>query len=195
MAHPQTDNRTRELARKADEAARTASAVTDEAARVGEQTARAGADMARRGAETARDTLQSGVNMTMLSFEGVNDQLIRAFGLGGPQSEDLARRSSQNLQAISQASSVLARGFQEASREWTNWAQERARKNMDGLNRLLACRSVQDFVATQSDLVRDSLHQVIDTNKRIAELAVGVAEEADRIIQTEGRPDPEKRVH
>src|SRR3954470_6874052 len=98
----------------ADEAART---VTDEAARVGEQTARAGADIARRGTETARDALQSGLNTANETLQRMSDQFTRALGFNGPQSEELTRRASQNLQAVSQASSVLARGAQEVSRE------------------------------------------------------------------------------
>ena len=53
------------------------------------------------------------------------------------------------------------------------------------MNRLAGTRSVQDFVAVQSDLARDGLQQVIDTNKRIAELSVRVAEEAARAIQAQ----------
>jgi phasin family protein len=172
----------------ADEAARTARTITDEAARVGEQSARAGADMARRGAETAGDTLQSGLNTANETFQRMSDQVTKVLGFNGPQSEELARRSSQNLQAVSQASSVLARGAQEATREVLNLVQDRLQKNVEAVNRLAGARSVQDFVAVQSDLARDGLQQVIDTNKRIAELSVRVAEEAAR-----RHPDPGQR--
>ena len=93
----------------------------------------------------------------------MTDQFTQALGFNGPQTEELARRSSQNVQAVTQASTVLARGFQEASDEVLRSAQDRLTKNVDGLNRLAGCRSVQDFVAVQSDLARDNLWQVIDT--------------------------------
>src|SRR5215212_1904767 len=93
--------------RAADEAAHTARTVTDEAGRVGEQTARAGADVFRRGTETARDSLQSGLNTATQGFQRISDQFTQALGFDGPQAEELARRSSQNLQAVSQASTVL----------------------------------------------------------------------------------------
>ena len=163
----------------ADEAARTARTVTDEAARVG------GADVFRRSTETARDSLQQGLNTATQNFQRITDQFTQALGFNGPQSEELARRSSQNLQAVSQASNVLARGAQEVSREVIGLVQDRLQKNVEAVSRIAGARSVQDFVAVQSDLARDGLQQVIDTNKRIAELSVRTADEAARAIQAQ----------
>src|SRR3954462_12474228 len=178
-----TPNDTNDQNKAADEAARTARTVTNEAARVGEQAARTGADVARRSAETARDTLQSGLNTATQSFQRITDQFTQVLGFNGPQSEELARRSSQNLQAVSQASSVLMKGAQEVSHEVLGLVQDRLTKNIDGLSRLAGCRSVQDFVPVQRDLVRDGLQQVIDTNKRVAEVSLRIADEAARSIQ------------
>ena len=190
MANPQFNTQAREQAKKDEQdhkAAEAARAVTNEAAKAGEQSARAGADMARRGAETARDTVQSGVTMATQSFQRLNDQFTKAWGFSGPQAEELTRRSSQNLQAVSQASSVLMKGAQEVSHEVLGLVQDRVQKNIDGLGRLAGCRSVQDYVAVQSDLARDGLQQMIDTNKRIAD-------EAARAIQAQGSANQGRRA-
>ena len=180
-----TRNDNNDQNKAADEAARTARTVIDKAGRVGEQTAHAGADVFRRGTEPARDSLQQGLNTATQTFQRINDQFTQALGFNGPQAEELTRRSSQNLQAVTQASTVLARGAQEVSQEVFGLVQDRLQKNIEAVSRIVGTRSVQDFVAVQSDLVRDGLQQVIDTNKRIAEVSLRTADEAARAIQAQ----------
>ena len=167
----------------ADEATRVARVITEEATNAGEQAVRASADAARQSAETVQDAVRTGLNTATQTFQQVTEQFTRAFGFAQPQSQELARKSSQNLEAVTQATAVLAQGAQEISREWLGSAQERLQKNIDGLNALARCRSVQDFVAVQTDLVRDNLQQVIDTSRRLSEVSVRVAEDATRTIQ------------
>src|SRR3954466_1451206 len=93
------DNTNEAIDKATDEAARTARTVTDEAGRVGEQPARAGADLARRGVETARENLEAGLNTATQTFQRVTDQFTKVLGFSGPHAEELARRSSENIQS------------------------------------------------------------------------------------------------
>src|SRR3954447_14541183 len=112
-------------------------------------------DINREQIEQARDTMGSGLNSTVLTFRRAADQFTQVLGLAGPQAEELAERSSQNIEALSQASNILVKGAQEFSREWFELMQERMRKNIDAMNRLASCHSLQDFVTVQSDIARD----------------------------------------
>src|SRR4051794_40169956 len=176
-------NSTNDQNEAADEAAGTARTVTDEAARVGERTARAGADIASRSTEAARNAIESGLNTATQTVQRISDQFTKVLDVSGPQAEELARRSSENLQAVTQASTVLARGAQEVSQEVFGLVQDRLQKNIDAVNRIVGTRSVQDFVAVQSDLARDPVQQGIYTNKRIAEGSLRLSAEAGPILQ------------
>ena len=178
-------NKTADAGRRAaEEAAHVTSAAADEAARVGEQTARAGVEVFRRGAETARDTMQASFDAAQQNVQHVTDQFTQMLGFTGPQSEEISRRSSESLQAVIEASTVLAQGAQEVSQQLFDFVQGQLQRNLDAVNRIARSRSVQDVMAVQSELVRENLQQVIDTNRRVAELSARVADEAARTIQT-----------
>jgi phasin family protein len=83
------------------------------------------------------------------------------------------------------------RGAQEVSQEFLGLTRDRLTKNLDAFNRLVGCRSVQDFITVQSDLARDNLQQVINTNRRVAEISLRVANEAAQVI--EGQADTNAR--
>jgi phasin family protein len=129
--------------------------------------------------------MKSGLNNTVQTFHRATDQFTQVLGFAGPQAEELAKRSSQNIEALSQASNILVKGAQEFSREWFELVQQRMKKNMDAMNRLASCHSLQEFVAVQSDIARDRLGHTVESSRRLAEVSLRVADEAARIIQSE----------
>lgn len=135
--------------------------------------------------DRARDAIQSGMHSTVQNFRRAADQFTQVLGFAGPQADEPAKRSSQNIEALSQASNILVKGAQEISREWFDVMQERMSKNLDALNRLAGCRSLQDLVTVQTDIARDRLGHTFESSRRLAEVSVRVADEATRVIQSQ----------
>ena len=167
---------------EAAEAGDYARALAEEAAKASEQALRAGLDIARRATEVARENIKSAVQ----GFQRATEQLTQ---ITGPEPQDLARQSSENIGAVSQASTVLASGLQEASREWFGLAREQLAKNIKAFGRLAHCRSPQDLIAVQSELARDNIQQAIETSRRVGQVSLRIAQEAAGILQTEARPN------
>jgi phasin family protein len=158
---------------------------TESTKKAAEEATRAGADMVRRAGETTRSNLESGLNSTVQTFKRVTDQFTEVLGFAGPQADEMTRRSAQNIQAVSHASTMLTKGAQEISREWFDVMQDRLAKNMDAMNRLAGCRTLQDFLTVQSEITRDQLGEAVNTGRRIAEVSLRVADEAAKVIQAQ----------
>ena len=63
-------------------------------------------------------------------FQRATDQFTQVFGVAGPQAEEMARRASRNIEAVSQASTVLTKGAQELSREWFDLMRDQLAKHL-----------------------------------------------------------------
>ena len=157
----------------------------ESAKKAAEEATRAGADMARRAGETTRSNLEAGLNSTVKTFKRVTDQFTQVLGFAGPQADEMSRRSAQNLDAVSQASTALTKGAQELSREWFDVMQDGLAKNIDAMNRLAGCRSLQDLLTVHSEITRDRLGEAVNSGRRIAEVSLRVADEAAKVIQAQ----------
>src|SRR3954452_11557859 len=119
-------------------------------------------DISSKHIEQARGTMESGLNSTVQTIHRATDQFTQVLGLAGPRAEELAQRSSQNIEALSQASNILVKGAQEFLRESFAIVQDDMRKNIDAMNRLASCDSLQDSVTVQSDVRRDWLSHPVE---------------------------------
>ncbi|GEO17189.1 TIGR01841 family phasin [Microvirga aerophila] len=96
--------------------------------------------------------------------------------------QTMARTMQEAVQTSLSTASELARGVQDVSRECFELSQKRLQKNLDGLNSLAQCRSVPDFMAVQTSLIRDNLEQTLDNSRRMVDLTRQLANEASRIV-------------
>src|SRR3954464_14521691 len=193
MANPHTDTHTREQTRR------------DEQARKNGEAARAGveklADFRQRATDNAWKSMESSVDAASQGFQNASDQFARALGFSGEEGERLARQSGQNVEAITKFGTVLTQACQDTSREWYGLAQRQLQRNLEGLSHLAHCRSMQDFAAVQSGLVRESLQSMVEDSRSIAELSLKAVNDASKALSraahesaAQGRPGAEKRV-
>jgi hypothetical protein len=75
--------------------------------------------------------------------------------------------------------------MQDASGECLEMIQERLQKNLDGLNALARCRTLPEFLAAQSSLLRDNLELTLTNSRRLAELSTQVAGRATQTVTAE----------
>ncbi len=145
-------------------------------------TVQAGAEGAQTMARTMQEAVQTSLSTASELARLSTDQAMQLFNTRKGDSRSLGDETSRNLQALAQSGTVLARGVQDVSREWFELSQKRLLKNLDGLSSLAQCRSVPDFMAVQTSLIRDNLEQTLDNSRRMAELTRQLADEASRIV-------------
>ena len=114
----------------------------------------------------------------------------RRLGFSGEDSERLARQSKQNMEAVTRCGTVLTQAFQDASRSWFGLAQKQFQHNLDGMNKLARAKSVQEFTAIQSDLVREGLQHMVQDSKAITETSARAVEEASKTFSSVAQQSP-----
>ncbi len=160
--------------RTADQATHTARTMAD----AGERNARAGAETFQRNAEGVANTWKSGSEAASRIAERSMDQLSKVFGVSGESAMRTVQQSSGNMQAVMESTTIIAGGLQDVSGEWMRFAQNRMEQNLDHLDQLWSCRSIQDYLALQTQIVMDNFEALLQSARRTSERSTQVANEA-----------------
>src|SRR3954469_24894410 len=174
MATPPTDTHAREQTRRDEQAHKNA-----DAARTGVEKL---ANFRQRATEDGWKSMGSGLDAASQSLQNASDQFARTLGFSGEEGERLARQSGQNVEAITRFGTVLTQAYQDTSREWYGLAQKQLQRNFEGLSKLAHCRSVQDFAAVQSSLVRESLQYLVEDTGSVVEISLKAVNEARKAV-------------
>src|SRR5918998_5313654 len=160
--------------RQTREQTETAQRVTEDMA----DTLRAGVEGAQTVVRTLQETVQTSFEAVSNIARRSTDQSVQL--LGRAEAQDLTGQVSENLRAVAHSSTALVRGVQDVSREAFELSQKRLQTNLDGLTQLARCRSLTDFIAAQSSLLRENVEQTLNNSRRLAELTIQATDEATR---------------
>jgi phasin family protein len=164
--------------RAAEQATQTGRAMAEQA----ERTARAGTEAVRRNAETMSSHWRSGSEAANRIAERSVDQFAKVFGLSSDATKEAMQRSSGNLQALMESTTIIAGGLQNVSGEWMRFAQSRLEENLDHFDDLMGCRTMQEILGLHTEIVRENFEAMLQSLRRASELSTHVADDAIRKI-------------
>ena len=137
-------------------------------------------DVREKATETTKQVLQNGIETASQQAREAADRFSKTLGFSGQDSERLAQQSKQNIEAVTRCGTVLSQAFQDASRSLFDLGQKQFQRNLDGLNKLTQAKSVQEFAAIQSDLLRESLQHMVQDSKAITDTSARAVEQASQ---------------
>lgn len=176
----QTERETTEAVQGA--ARRTTEQATRTMTEATERTARAGAEAMRRNAESVSNQWRTNSEAANRLAERSMDQWSKMFGISDTGAREAMQRSSGNLQALVDSTTIAAGGLQNVAGELMRLVQSRIEDNLDHLDRLVECRTMHDYLALQTEMARDNFEALLQSVRRAAELSTQVADEAMRKI-------------
>jgi phasin family protein len=142
----------------------------------------AAANTSERISGSAQDMARAGVNAASESAQRFTNEASQFFFLSGKEGEEMAGRSAQSIEAVTQASTVMTRSLPDLSRELITLAEEHLRRNVDALGAMFRCRSIQELIALQSEFLRDNFQHTLESTRRVAEVSTRMSSEATRTM-------------
>jgi len=129
-------------------------------------------------AERASDAAETSQQVAERSAEQFSQMFIGRFG----DYQEIFLHAQQNLDVLMQVGGVVVGGFPSIVQEWTNYAQSAVQRNVDGVNRMMRVRTVQDFASAQSDLLTSEIQLLLDSSVKISEATARLARDAAQSI-------------
>jgi len=145
-------------------------------------TVRSVVEGAQRASRSSQDAVHTGLGTASEVAQRSTAHVVELFSLSGRQAQDVGAHAAENVQAVAHSSAALVRGFQEVARAWFEMTQSRFEKNAEAFTELARCRTVPEFLAAQTSLVRGNVELALEHSQRLAELSVSVAEEVTRNV-------------
>jgi len=126
----------------------------------------------------ARTAAQAGMGAAADGMRRASDQFTRLSGFDGEEGRRLADRSNLNMNAVRSCNAVTVRAFQEFWRDWFSLAHRQMQRNVSAFSKLAQARSVQAYLAIQSDLIRDSMQHITEDSGAMARVSIKAVEDA-----------------
>ncbi|MGM4954215.1 phasin family protein [Bradyrhizobium barranii] len=172
--------------RKEQAAADQSARVGQSAAQAGEEIARSTANIAEQNFETVQRAWRAGLQATTSAIGRYTEQFGHMFGVSGERLQHATEATegwAREGRTILFASTAAAKLGSEIAQEYCQMVRKEVETHMDYSRKLWLCRTPQDFVAVQSQVLRQTLEAALDISRRIADLSIKMTDETGKQIK------------
>jgi hypothetical protein len=85
------------------------------------------------------------------------------------------RTAESGARAALRSGGTIAEGVSQIAQTWTHYAEEVMRYNSQASQALLRCRSWNEVLEVQANLLRDNMHAFLDQSAKVAEIGSRMA--------------------
>ncbi len=117
-----------------------------------------------------------GVNTIMESSKKMSENLFKSYG-------DLAGFGKGNVEAVVKSSTIVARGFEELSRQVMALAQSNMEHSVAAAKAALNCTTLKQIVDLQSDFAKTTFDKLVSEGNKISEMSYKMTNEAIEPLQ------------
>ena len=153
-------------------------------ARPNGDTAADGMSDLRGAAEQSKRLMQGGIEAATRHARDVSERLSSTLGFSGEDAERLAGQAKQKMEAVSRCNTVMTHAYQDTTQHVVKMAQSQWQRSLDGMNKLAQAKSLHEFSAIQSDLIREGVEQMVQDSRSIAETSLKAMDEAGKSFRT-----------
>jgi hypothetical protein len=111
----------------------------------------------------------------------------------GPRETGDGETATASGKATVDAGSAVAAGLQDIAQAWVDYAQRMMHRTSEATESLLKCRSFNDMLAIQAELMRGHLQAFLDQSTKLAEITNRMAAHSiDAIGEVSGKERADK---
>jgi hypothetical protein len=151
------------------------------------RTAGAAGSAADRTAEAARAATDAGAETARQGVEKLQGQMDTMLGTTSRVSQEVAQRTSENLELMKRLAETMMSGAREASSEMLEWTRQASERQAEATRQITQARSMDDMLDIQNRYIRENLQALLDLSAKVSRLS------ADKASEASGHLDQDRR--
>jgi phasin family protein len=130
----------------------------------------------KAGSEAAAKGYEQAVAITKEQVERTSSAVFQGY-------DEIASLGKENMDACVESGNIVAKGFENLSKEWMSFAQASLDSQVAMSKQLFGVKSFREAIDVQTSYTKSSFDTVLSEGTKLAEMSVKVANEAMTPIQ------------